>query len=111
MFVKITCLLFEHRVVICDSNELIITEAFGICNICQVGVSSLTERSDNQRLIKLDRGVSNNSYSYLTCLCCLVKECLGVAIAVDINISHGIEYCGVLAATPDMSLKPWKNQH
>jgi len=110
MFVEITCLLFEHRVVICDSNELIITEAFAY-EYMPIRVSSLTERSDNQRLIKLDRGVSNNSYSYLTCLCCLVKECLGVAIAVDINISHGIEYCGVLAATPDMSLKPWKNQH
>ena len=40
----------------------------------------------------------------------LVKKRLGVAVAVDIDISHGIEYCGVLAATLDTSLKPWKNQ-
>jgi hypothetical protein len=39
-----------------------------------------------------------------------VKECLGVAIAIDIDISHGIEYCGVLASTLDTSLKPRKNQ-
>ena len=37
-----------------------------------------------------------------------LKERLEVAIAVDVDLGHGIEYCGVLAATLDMSLKPWK---
>ena len=38
------------------------------------------------------------------------KERLGVAIAVDVDLGHSIEYCGVLAATLDTSLKPRKNQ-
>jgi hypothetical protein len=39
-----------------------------------------------------------------------LKEHLGVAIAVDVDLGHGIEYCGVLAATLDTSLKSQKNQ-
>jgi hypothetical protein len=60
MFVEIKCLLFEHRVVICDTNELIITEAFGICNICQAEVSGLTECSDNQQLVRVSVIISTH---------------------------------------------------
>jgi len=46
-FDKITRLLLEHRVVVGDSNELVVTETFGIRNIRQIGVSGLAELSDN----------------------------------------------------------------
>jgi hypothetical protein len=54
-FDKITGLLLEHRVVIGNGNELIITKAFGIRNIRQVRVSGLTELPDNQWLVELDQ--------------------------------------------------------
>jgi len=49
-FNKITRLLIEHRVVVGDSYELVVTETFGIR---QIGVSGLAELSDNQWLVEL----------------------------------------------------------
>jgi len=54
-FDEITSLLLEHRVVIGDSNELVVTKAFGIRNIRQVGVWGLAEFPDNQWLVELDQ--------------------------------------------------------
>lgn len=50
---EIACLLLEHSIVICDRNKLLITEAFRICNVCQVGIASLAEFTDYQRFVKL----------------------------------------------------------
>lgn len=52
-FHQISSLLFEHRVVVGDRNKLIITEPFCIGNVGKVRIPSLTELSDNQRLIQL----------------------------------------------------------
>lgn len=52
-FYQISRLLFEHRVVVGDRNKLIITEPFCVGNVGKVRIPSLTELSDNQRLIQL----------------------------------------------------------
>jgi len=93
MFDEITHLLFEHRVVVCDSNELVITKAFGIRDIRLVGVSGLTELSDNQWLVKLDRGMSvTTSTQIQLAYIVFFKERFEVAIAVDVDLGHGVEY-------------------
>jgi len=69
---KIASLLLEHRILIGDSNELIITEPFRICNIRKVRVPGLAELADNKRLVQLDMklfnfcglSVCDNSHGY-----------------------------------------------
>lgn len=50
-FHKVPGLLLEHRVIIGDGNEFIVTEALSVGNVSQVGIASLAELSDNERLI------------------------------------------------------------
>jgi hypothetical protein len=52
---KITGLLFEHGVLVCDCDELIVTETFSVSNVCKVRVPGLAEFSDDERLIELSR--------------------------------------------------------
>lgn len=52
---KITSLLLEHRVVVGDSDQLVVTESFGIRDVCQVRIASFAELSDYQRLVELQR--------------------------------------------------------
>jgi len=48
---KVARLLLEHRVVVRDSNELVIAETLGIRNVRKVRITSLAEFTDNQWLI------------------------------------------------------------
>lgn len=50
---EVASLLFEHRVVVGDGNELVVTKTFGIGNVCQVRITSFAEFSNNQRFIQL----------------------------------------------------------
>lgn len=50
-FDQIARLLFEHRVLVRDGNQLLIAEALGICNVRKVGVTSLAEFTDEKRFI------------------------------------------------------------
>lgn len=58
---EVTRLLFEHRVVVRDGDELIITEALCVCDVRKVRISRLAEFTYHQRLVKLIRAyiVSN----------------------------------------------------
>ena len=50
---KVTRLLLEHRVIIRDSNEFVITEALRVCDVGQVGIAGLAEFADNERFVQL----------------------------------------------------------
>lgn len=52
-FNEIAGLLLEHGVFVRDRNELFVTEALRVRNVCKVGITFLAEFTDNQRLIKL----------------------------------------------------------
>ena len=49
-FDEITRLVFKHRVVVGDGDELVITKALGICDVRQIRVPGLAKLSDNQGL-------------------------------------------------------------
>ena len=50
---EVSSLLFEHRVLVGDRDELIITETFGICNVRQIRIARLAEFTNNERFIDL----------------------------------------------------------
>ncbi len=50
---EITSLLLEHRVLVGDSNELVVAEALCVCNVGKVGVTLLTELSNYEWFIEL----------------------------------------------------------
>ena len=50
---KVTRLLLEHRVIIRDSNEFVITEALRIGNVRQVWITLLAVFANYQWLVKL----------------------------------------------------------
>ncbi len=52
-FNKIPSLLFEHGVVVGDSNKLIVAKAFSIGNVGKVRIAGFTKLSDNEGLVKL----------------------------------------------------------
>lgn len=54
---EVTSLLLEHRVVVGDGDELVITEALGIGDVRKVGVASFTEFTNDQRFVELQRNV------------------------------------------------------
>ena len=52
---EVPSLLLKHRILVRDSNELLIAEALCIRDIRQVRVALLTEFTNNQRLVELDK--------------------------------------------------------
>lgn len=52
-FNQVASLMLEHRVLICDGNELLIAEAFCICNISKVRISLFAVFADNERIVDL----------------------------------------------------------
>lgn len=50
---EITSLLLEHGILVGDSNELVIAEAFSVCDVSQVGVSLLAELSNYEWFVEL----------------------------------------------------------
>jgi len=52
-FDEVTGLLLEHRVIVGNGNQLIVTETFSISNICKVRISCFAEFTNNQRFVKL----------------------------------------------------------
>lgn len=50
---EVTSLLFEHRVLIRDGNELIIAEALCVGDVRQIRVSGFAEFTNDKRLIQL----------------------------------------------------------
>lgn len=52
-FHKVPSLLLEHRIVVGDTNELIITKALCVSDVGKVRIPGLAELSDNQWLIQL----------------------------------------------------------
>ena len=55
---EIASLLFEHRVLIRNGNELIITEALCVGNVRQIGISGLTEFTNDERFVQLHQSLS-----------------------------------------------------
>ena len=54
-FDEIPSLLFVHRVIIRNSDELFVAEALGVGDIRKVGIALLAEFTNNQRLIQLEK--------------------------------------------------------
>ena len=52
---EVPSLLLEHRVIIGDGNQLIVTEALSICNVRKVRIASLAELANNEWLVQLHR--------------------------------------------------------
>lgn len=50
---QVSCLLLEHGIVVCDRNQLFVTETFRIRNVRQIGIPSFTELSNNERFVEL----------------------------------------------------------
>ena len=55
---EIASLLFEHRVFIRNGNELIVTEAFCVGDVRQIGISGLTEFTNDEGFIQLHQSLS-----------------------------------------------------
>jgi len=87
-------LLFEHRVLICDRDKLVVTESLCVRNVGEVWVPLLAEFTDNQRLVKV----------------VLLQECLGIVVAVNVDLGQSIVHGGVLGASLDSGLQPWQDQ-
>jgi hypothetical protein len=54
-FDEVAGLLFEHRIVVGDSNELVIAKAFGVGNVGKVRIPSLAEFANNQWFVQLKK--------------------------------------------------------
>ena len=52
---EVTSLVLEHGVVVGDRNQLVITETFGVCDVCKVRIPFLAVFTDNQRFVYLSR--------------------------------------------------------
>lgn len=53
-FDEVPSLLLEHRVLVRDSDELLITETLCVRDVRQVRVALLAEFTNNQRLVELE---------------------------------------------------------
>lgn len=53
-FHEVSRLLLEHRILVGNSNQLLITESFGIGDICQVRITGFAEFTNNKRFVKLE---------------------------------------------------------
>jgi hypothetical protein len=56
---QIACLLFEHGVLVRDRNQLLVAETLGIGNVCEVGVTSLAEFTNNKWFIQLPKRIQH----------------------------------------------------
>lgn len=54
-FDEVTSLLFEHGILIRDSNQLFVAETFCIGNVCEIWVASLAESTNNKRIVELQK--------------------------------------------------------
>ena len=50
---QITSLLLVHRIVVRDRDELIVTQSFGISDVCKVRVTLLAVFANNQWFVEL----------------------------------------------------------
>ena len=50
---EVARLLLEHRILVRDMDELVITEALRVCDVGQVGIAGLAEFADNERFVQL----------------------------------------------------------
>ena len=114
---EITSLLLEHRVVVGQGNELVITEAFGVGDVGDRRVALLAVLSDNKRLVQLvavrkvyvskedfKGGQETGAYVVLS------EERLRVVVAIDIDLGQRVEQSGVLLSTRNLALDPRKEQ-
>jgi hypothetical protein len=106
-FNQVTGLLFEHGVVICDGNKLVITESFGVGNVRQVRILCLAELPNYQWLVELEK-TSALGESLLTkpTHMVLLEERLRVVVAVNVNLCDSIENSQILATRLHTGLKP-----
>lgn len=51
---KIPGLLLKHRIVIGDSDQLVVTKSFRISDVSKVRIPFLAELSDNKRFVELE---------------------------------------------------------
>ena len=91
---KVPRLLLEHRVLIGDRNELVITEALCVRNVGKVWIPLLAEFADDQRLVEV----------------VLLQECLRIVVAVNVNLGQGVVHRGILGVGLDPSLQPGEDQ-
>ena len=109
---EVSCLLFEHGIVIRDGNELLVTKSLCVCDVCQIRIACLTEFTDNQRFVQLSRivslvkGMRRNNLTHII----LFKESLRVIVTVDVDLGHSVVKRWVLAASLNASFKPGKNE-
>jgi hypothetical protein len=57
-FNEIPSLLLEHRILVGNGNELVVTEALCIRNVRQIRITSFTELPNNERFVKLSNVIN-----------------------------------------------------
>ena len=87
-------LLLEHRVLIGNRNEFVVTEALCVRDVGKVWIPLLAEFTDDQWLVKV----------------VLLQERLGVVVAVNVNLGQGVVHGGILRTGLDPSLQPGEDQ-
>lgn len=108
---QVASLLLEHRVLVGDSDEFIVAEALGVCDIRKVRISGLAEFTNNKRLVQLFRSVSVNNLTLVErTYVILFEELLGVVVTVDIDFGESVKDSRVLAARLHTSFEPRHNE-
>ena len=91
---EIPRLLLEHRVFIGNRNKLLVAEALCVRDVGEVWIPLLAEFTDDRGLIKV----------------VLLQECLGVIVAIDVNLGQGVIHGRILRTGLYPSLQPGKDQ-
>ena len=108
---QVPSLLFEHRIIIRDGDELIITKAFCIGDVRQVGVASLAKFTDNQWFVQLEATIRTNlQYRGNETHIVFFEELLRVIITVDKDLRHSVVNSRILATCLHTSLEPGQDQ-
>ena len=85
---EVSCLLLEHRVLVGDRNEFVVTETLRVRDVGKVWVPLLAEFTNHQRFVKV----------------VLLQERLWVIVAIDINLGQGVVHGRILGAGLDPGL-------
>ena len=83
--------MLVHRIVVRDLDQLIITEALRVRNVCEIRVTFFAVLADRERVIQI----------------VFLKERLRVFVAVNADLGHRIEDGLIFAARLDLGLEPW----
>ena len=76
---QVPCLVFEHRVFVCDTDEFNVILPFLVGNICQIRIPLLTVFADGEGVVEV----------------VLLEELLGVVVTVDVDLRKSAENRGI----------------